>query len=306
MARIIQTVLGAKLRNSRAWRQLSEDFRQLTSLALTLHGPLGEEWQGCSCAAKSPLCAALQRQRNGQIHCRRVIQTLLEESDTHSMAAVCDASLTELAVPIRVAGHTIAYLVTGGFFDETGGPSINRSRHLLSRCGIAISDAELTEHLDVVRRLDPSYREAVRRWLESAAFQLAETLRSEGHGEPVEGPRSGMPASIRRATDWIQGHCSEAISLEQAASVAGLSKGHFCRLFHQTTGLGFSEYLAHERLRRATGLLRQTRMPISEIAFHCGFQSISQFNRRFRKGIGMSPRTFRQQAPATGEHFALQ
>jgi two-component system response regulator YesN len=99
--------------------------------------------------------------------------------------------------------------------------------------------------------------------------------------------------SIRRALAFMGDHFAETISLADAARAAGLSRFHFCRLFHDETGLPFHEYLHRLRVNRAQVLLADQYLRVSEIAYAVGFNDLSHFDRTFRKLVGHSPREYR-------------
>lgn len=86
----------------------------------------------------------------------------------------------------------------------------------------------------------------------------------------------------------------ESLSVRQAADNACLSVSHFCRLFKQITGRGFHEYLRLYRLSRAEHLFSSD-LSLSEIAFSCGFGSLSAFTRAFKKCRGCTPGRARRQ-----------
>lgn len=86
----------------------------------------------------------------------------------------------------------------------------------------------------------------------------------------------------------------EGLSVRQAADNACLSISHFCRLFKQITGRGFHEYLLLYRLSRAEQLF-SSGLSLSEIAFSCGFGSLSAFTRAFKKCRGCTPSRARRQ-----------
>lgn len=294
MARVIQGVLSERMRRSVGWRELQADFQALAGLPLSLHGPLGEEWEGCRKCEQSAGCRWVQAQPGGRAHCRRAVQRLLEESGERSGQVVCDAGLVEVAVPVRAGGQLLGYLVSGGFrVGEGGETGRNRARHLLARAGMVVDASEMTDALDKSPSVGVDRLQAVRRWLERAAASLAEEVAEAGPRGEGDLP-SALPEGIRRAMEWIHGHCGDPIRLADAARVAGLSEGHFCRLFHQSTQLRFSEYVAHARIQRACHALSQSQAGVAEVALASGFQSISQFNRRFRSGMGMTPREYRQ------------
>ncbi len=139
MARVIQRVLGGRLRGGRGWREVAADWAELAGLPLGLHGPLGEEWEGGRKGDACAGCGWVQGQVAGQRHCRRMVQRLLEESGESALETVCDAGLVELAVPVRAGGQTIGFLVSGGFrLEGDERARLNRARHLLARAGVAV------------------------------------------------------------------------------------------------------------------------------------------------------------------------
>src|SRR6185295_12930322 len=85
----------------------------------------------------------------------------------------------------------------------------------------------------------------------------------------------------------------ESLSLTDVAKVSGASVFHFCKVFKKTTGLTFTDYVARVRLEDAKAALLDPNRRISEIAYDVGFQSLTQFNRVFRRIFGQSPTQFR-------------
>jgi AraC-like DNA-binding protein len=112
-----------------------------------------------------------------------------------------------------------------------------------------------------------------------------QTSRQKTHG--------AEPVRIWRARNFIHAHASEELSLGKVARAANTSPNYFSEKFKEATGLNFVEYVARARYEKATALLREGDLRISEIAFACGFQSLSQFNRVFRKFAGKSPTDYR-------------
>ena len=99
---------------------------------------------------------------------------------------------------------------------------------------------------------------------------------------------------IISVTDYIKNNLT-ADDLSQAAmaEMAGISKDYFSRIFRSVTGLNYSKWLNMIRLEKATGLLADGDMTLTEIAMLSGFQSISSFNRVFRAEKGMAPGEYR-------------
>jgi AraC-like DNA-binding protein len=105
---------------------------------------------------------------------------------------------------------------------------------------------------------------------------------------------NGMePVRIRKARHFIHEHCGEEISLRHVAKAANTSPNYFSEKFKEATGVNFVRYVARVRYEKAAELLCQSKLRISEIAFATGFQSLSQFNRTFRKLAGKSPTGYR-------------
>lgn len=101
------------------------------------------------------------------------------------------------------------------------------------------------------------------------------------------------PVRIWKARNFIAQHSSEEISLAQVAKAANTSANYFSEKFKEATGTNFVHYVARIRFEKATALLHEHDLRVSEIAFATGFQSLSQFNRVFRKFAGKSPTEYR-------------
>jgi len=94
---------------------------------------------------------------------------------------------------------------------------------------------------------------------------------------------------------YIRENYDKPISLDRIAKIAKMSPFAFSRFFKKNCGAGFIEYLNRVRTNKACYLLRETEYQIQDIAIECGFASISNFNKQFRKTEGISPRDFRAQ-----------
>jgi AraC-like DNA-binding protein len=86
------------------------------------------------------------------------------------------------------------------------------------------------------------------------------------------------------------------VTLDEAAQAVNASTRHFCKIFKEATGVTFTDYLARIRVEKAKHLLQNPHLRVSEIAFETGFESISQFNRSFKRITGMSPTQFRSES----------
>lgn len=107
--------------------------------------------------------------------------------------------------------------------------------------------------------------------------------------------RGGLaPRQLRLAKELLRAHLQGNLSLEQLASECGLSRGHFVRAFHQSTGLPPHRWLKQRRIERAQELLRAGRAPLREVAHAAGFADASHLTRVFHRELGVSPAHYRR------------
>ena len=93
---------------------------------------------------------------------------------------------------------------------------------------------------------------------------------------------------------YIAENFQKDISLHEIASIASLTEPAFCRLFKNRTSKSFVEYVNEIRISAACKDLQDTDLNISAIYSHCGFKTISNFNKSFKKITGFSPKEYRQ------------
>lgn len=99
---------------------------------------------------------------------------------------------------------------------------------------------------------------------------------------------------INKVCRYIQVHSSETITLEKAASLIHLSPGAFCKFFKRVTGKTFSDYVNDIRIGNACHLLTETDSTVSAVAFASGFESLTYFNRIFRRKKNTTPAQYRK------------
>ena len=99
---------------------------------------------------------------------------------------------------------------------------------------------------------------------------------------------------ILKVKDYISNHFTEDIRLADLADLVGMSATSFSRFFKLRTSKTLSDYVVEMRLGVAARKLVDTTDSISEICYDCGFNTLSNFNRLFRKHKGCSPREFRE------------
>ena len=112
------------------------------------------------------------------------------------------------------------------------------------------------------------------------------------------------PALLRRllrAKDRMDAASHEEWPVERLARVSGVSEAHFARSFKEAFGVPPHRYLLSRRIERATALLRDTNLAVTEIAFQTGWGSLGTFGRTFRDVTGESPSVVRAREKAAPE-----
>ncbi|SEM64378.1 AraC family transcriptional regulator [Paenibacillus sp. OV219] len=110
-------------------------------------------------------------------------------------------------------------------------------------------------------------------------------------GEPYQ----ALQSAVRKGLIYIQHHFREPLSLEEVATYCGLSANYFSECFRKGTGSTFQSYLQEVRLQFARSLIKTTQLPITEICFASGFNTLPHFERAFKKRFLLPPREYRKQ-----------
>jgi len=276
------------LRRSRLFRDYENVFTKATGLALTLR-PL-EFWQLAHHGKKheNPFCALLAEQPKTLAVCLQAHQDMIDHTGELPRTVTCPFGLTETAVPVKLGTETIGYLRIGQVLRHTPAKSdAAKVSRELERCGLRFS-GEFRRTWERNPFIAPDRYNAVVRLLTFFADQL-----SALSNQLVTEKNNCEPPLVLKARDYIDKHKAEELSLADVAKAAGASIFHFCKVFHKATGLKFTDYVARVRVEDARTRLLNPNRRISEIAYDVGFQSLTQFNRTFKRVFGQSPSDFR-------------
>ncbi len=128
---------------------------------------------------------------------------------------------------------------------------------------------------------------------------LYELSKSEGARELSSNAFARVEADsesrrVKKVKSFINEHYIEELRLDDLSAMVNMAPTAFSRFFKLRTGKTLAEYIVDVRLGHAARLLVDTSEPISEVCFECGFNTLSNFNRLFRKRKGCSPTEFRE------------
>lgn len=100
--------------------------------------------------------------------------------------------------------------------------------------------------------------------------------------------------NIRHALTYLNSHFRENPSMTEVAKRFSYDPNYFCRLFRSSVGVGYKEYVRELKLNYGMRLIRLTDLSITEIAFNCGYESQTHFNREFKAFFKAPPSDFRK------------
>jgi AraC-like DNA-binding protein len=193
------------------------------------------------------------------------------------------------------------------FSRECGGGIIDRASEwvpaslLLDRsdCGLRFSNKTADKVFPLMLQLRQA--SGLQRWqcfIAILTLLLAcdkvETLASPAH-KTVSNPRHAN--RIQKACNFMLERFSEPIRHQDIAAHVHLAPASLSRLFRHQTGQTCADFLTSVRLGNACRLLRETDLTVTEIAYACGFQNLSNFHRRFRDKYKINPIRYRRLTP---------
>ncbi|SFD50816.1 helix-turn-helix transcriptional regulator [Roseivivax sediminis] len=117
---------------------------------------------------------------------------------------------------------------------------------------------------------------------------------AEEHGASIHDPHTLPATLLRRIEDHIDNTSEESVELKGLAALAGMSCTSFSRSFKRTTGQSPYQYVLKRRLNRAQSQIMQTKEPLAQIAFDCGFSSQAHMTTLFQRKLGVTPGQLRR------------
>jgi AraC-like DNA-binding protein/ligand-binding sensor protein len=260
-------------------------LRPLETWKLPLHGKRKERAFCAIMAEKSRTCAA----------CLQMQEKLAQSALNQPCTMNCAYGLCEVAVPVKLGERTIGFLQSGQVMrQKPTAASFDRVVKQGQELGVDLDNASTKEAYLQTPVASQKKIDSVSNLL--AIF--ADHLSMKSNQLALQQANS-EPPMITRAKQFILEHQEEELSLGQVAQAVHTSVFYFCKLFKKATGMNFTEFVSRTRIERAKNLLLNPNLRVSEIAFEVGFQSLTHFNRIFKKLVGQSPTEYREKLPAT-------
>jgi AraC-like DNA-binding protein/ligand-binding sensor protein len=288
--------LVAQLKHSQIYRDYEQAFRETTGLPINLRPIEAFDLPHAHDPKQNLFCALMAETNQSCAACLQLQRKVEVEAQLEPKTLKCFAGLCDSAVPVRVGDNLVAFLQTGQILlHQPRKREFSKVTRELLGWGVEADLKRLEEAYFQTRVLKKKQYEAVLRLLTI----FAQHLSSLSNQLMVTAEKVDSPI-ISRAKLFITENQDREISLGEVASAVNTSAFYFCKVFKQATGLTFTDYLARVRIEKVKNLLLNPHKRISEVAYEVGFQSLSQFNRVFRRVVGQSPTVWRAKLPKGG------
>ena len=283
--------LAEVLANSKIYQDYERAFSETTGLPVALR-PV-ETWQlpHHGRRKENPFCAFMAQKSRSCAACLQTQQALHETATHEPQTVTCQLGLCDTAVPVRLGDKLIGYLQTGQVFRRKPTETqFQRTLKLAHEWGVEVSAPELRAAYFNSRVLSTKAYDATVKLLAIFAQHISILM-----NQIVVRQDNAEPPAIAKAKEFIREHQAENLSLGQVAKAVNTSTFYFCKMFKKITGVNFTDYVSRVRIEKAKDLLLNPNLRISEIAYEVGFQSLTHFNRVFKRILGQSPTEYRAQ-----------
>ncbi len=219
------------------------------------------------------------------LHCKS-LANMKGHSSAQPFCGYCFFGLYEAAYPVVINGGVCAIVYVGNAVID---PSESEKR-LRSTCRYLGTDPEpFCEELSECERLQNGEE------LLQIAEIVADYLRLLFQKTPKTAPAPQLHWLVVTLKRHAEEELGSDLSLKKLSLIYHKNEKYMGRLFRREMGVSFSEYCMSLRLRKAAGLLLDTRERVVDIALECGFNTVTYFNRVFTAEYGTSPTEYRRQ-----------
>ncbi|MGE9267864.1 MAG: helix-turn-helix domain-containing protein [Verrucomicrobiales bacterium] len=274
--------------NSDLFSLYRSSFEQITGHTVSLVHPdtlktPGEELHRCL----NSYCLII-RQTSGCS--KRCLQRNIKRLTEHSRKTItdhCEAGLTSSIIAIKKGSRTFAYLRTGQI--RMSNTTVKKGElaellHMLPEDTIA----------EIQRKFDQLPTHNLLEYRNQLVILSAFALQL---GDLAARQLTHEPQLVLRSKKFITQHLQDRIQIDEIARHTGVTPAHLAKQFKTHTGMTLVEYINFTRIKLAQKtLLASPGRKIIDIAYDCGFQSLSQFNRTFQRFASLSPSAYRKNA----------
>jgi AraC-like DNA-binding protein/ligand-binding sensor protein len=287
---LVEALAGSKI-----FQDYERAFTEATGMPVALR-PV-ETWQLPHHGKRNegPFCALISEKSRACAACLQVQEKLSEAAAMEAHTMSCSNGLSDTAVPVRLGDRLIGFLQTGQVFrKKPTDAQFERVARQAAEWGLEVDKKKLKQAYFSSRVLPGRQHDSVVKLLSIFAQHL-----SILSNQVVVQHENSEPPVISRAKDYIQEHQTENLRLGHVAKAVNTSTFYFCKMFKKVTGINFTDYVSRVRIEKSKNLLLNPNLRVSEIAFEVGFQSLTHFNRVFKKILGQSPTEYRAQLLGT-------
>lgn len=268
--------------NLKKMQELLHDFYYLTQIKICIYDHGGNEL--CYYPEKlTPFCSLLRKNKVMDERCRACDHLAFSQcKKTHKQYVyTCHAGLLEGISPILYDDRIIGYIAVG----QIKANKESSFEELL--CELPTEDrAPLSE---LYRRLPVNDPEKI-----SAAMRILDACTGYEYLKGLV--RSAEEQIDLRLAAFINDHLKEALSVPVLCSEFHLTHSEIYSIFREYFNATPAEYIKGRRLGHACRLLKETDLPVSEIARRCGIPDYNYFSKIFKRSFGLSPREYRRQS----------
>ncbi len=277
--------------NSKIYREYERAFGDLTGLPIALQ-PV-ETWQlpHHHKRNENPFCALMSQKSRSCAACLQTQEKLCLQATEGAETVTCAAGLSDSAVPVWMSDRLIGFLQIGQVFrKKPTAAQFEKVVKLTKEWGVEADRETLRKAFFAGKVVSPKEHDSAIKLLTIFAQHLAMVS-----NQVFIQRENSEPPVIAKARAFIQEHQTEELSLTQVARAVNMSSFYFCKMFKKVAGINFTDYVARVRIEKSKNLLLNPNLRVSEIAFEVGFQSLTHFNRVFKKILGQSPTEYRSQ-----------
>lgn len=281
------------LAQSDLYQQYEEAFTETTGMPLRLT-PV-ETWQlphrERSC--ENGFCSHMAEKSKSCSACLQTLGELTSHRDGQPHSAICPAGMCDTAAPIRMGDELVGFLHTGQvFLKERTEADFEKIRDRMSEWGMDADSPEIRNAYFETSVVPKEKHEAIITLLK----QFAEHLSIVSNQILVQQAKQ-EPPMIARAKDYIREHYRRSSRWAGSPRRSMPARSISARCSRKRPDSTSRIDVSRIRIEKAKNLLLNPNLRVSEIAFEVGFQSLTHFNRVFKKVLGRSPTEYRDRLP---------